>query len=88
MNGEVFGDDGTRTRGLCRDRVRTIVFSATYKNAGTAKVAGRNYKNRKLWVGLWVGNSISLNSAREKNQAPKSKQLATYSIRRINAAQV
>jgi hypothetical protein len=50
------GDDGTRTRGLCRDRVTRIVFSATYKNIGGCQVAGRNYRNRKLWVGLWVGN--------------------------------
>ena len=31
------GDDGTRTRGLCRDSGPVIGFSMTYKTAGTAK---------------------------------------------------
>jgi hypothetical protein len=41
-----------------------------------------------LWVGLWVEIFIRLTSAQEKNRAPKVKQLAPYSIRPINAAQV
>jgi hypothetical protein len=28
------GDDGTRTRGLCRDSLDTYVLSATYVNNG------------------------------------------------------
>jgi hypothetical protein len=31
------GDDGTRTRGLCRDRLGIHVLSATYILAGAAK---------------------------------------------------
>jgi hypothetical protein len=31
------GDDGTRTRGLCRDRLDGVGFSATYILAGAAK---------------------------------------------------
>ena len=62
------GDDGTRTRGLCRDRVSRIGVAATYKTAGTAKVAVRNRKNQKLWVGLWVGNS--------QHNSPMSSQLS------------
>jgi hypothetical protein len=34
MNG---GDDGTRTRGLCRDSLDGFGFSATYILAGAAK---------------------------------------------------
>ena len=28
------GDDGTRTRGLCRDSLGVLVFSATYLTSG------------------------------------------------------
>jgi len=51
MNG---GVDGTRTRGLCRDRVTWFVFSTTYKTAETAKVRKSHVRHRILWVGLWV----------------------------------
>ncbi len=52
MNG---GDDGTRTRGLCRDSVAWIGFTTTYKNAGTAKRRASHTRPHELWVGLWVG---------------------------------
>src|SRR5271168_2077092 len=32
------GDDGTRTRGLCRDSSARIGFTTTYRPAGTAKI--------------------------------------------------
>jgi hypothetical protein len=50
------GDDGTRTRGLCRDSVAWIGLTTTYKNAGTAKIPASRTRHRNLWVGLWVGN--------------------------------
>ena len=34
---KIGGDDGTRTRGLCRDSTARIGFTTTYKTAGTAK---------------------------------------------------
>jgi len=51
------GDDGTRTRGLCRDRVTVLGFTTTYKDAGTAKVRVSRTRHRLLWVRLWVGKS-------------------------------
>ena len=50
------GDDGTRTRGLCRDRVTVIGFSATYKNRGSCQVAVRNHYD-PTHVGTIVGES-------------------------------
>jgi len=50
------GDDGTRTRGLCRDSLAGIGFTTTYKNAGTAKIPVRRTRHHVLWVGLWVGD--------------------------------
>src|ERR1700730_5536227 len=52
MNG---GDDETRTRDLCRDR---IGLTTTYKTAGTAKARGSRIRHRILWVGLWVENLL------------------------------
>jgi hypothetical protein len=49
------GDDETRTRDLCRDRVAWLGFTKTYKTAGTAKIRGSRTRHRMLWVGLWVG---------------------------------
>jgi uncharacterized protein involved in exopolysaccharide biosynthesis len=49
------GDDETRTRDLCRDRVQVTCFSATYKLAGTAKVAVKHTRPSEVWVRLWVG---------------------------------
>ena len=49
------GDDGTRTRDLCRDRAR-IGFTTTYNNAGTAKIPVRRTRLQELWVELWVEN--------------------------------
>src|SRR5713226_10088537 len=51
------GDDGTRTRDLCRDRVAWLGFTTTYKTAGTAKLRGSHIRRRFLWAGLWVGKS-------------------------------
>ena len=48
------GVDGTRTRGLCRDRVTGLLFSTTYMSAETAKVRQSHVRHRILWVGLWV----------------------------------
>src|SRR5260370_6828923 len=45
----------TRTRDLCRDSLAGIGFTATYKNAGTAKIPVRRTRLHELWVGLWVG---------------------------------
>jgi hypothetical protein len=50
------GDDGTRTRGLCRDSTARIGFTTTYKTAGTAKLSASQIRHPKLWVGLWVEN--------------------------------
>jgi len=52
------GDDGTRTRDLCRDSFAWIGFTTTYKTAGTAKVRGSRARHRILWVGLWVENCL------------------------------
>ena len=49
------GDDGTRTRGLCRDSPSRIGFTMTYKRAGTAKIPASRTSHHLLWVGLWVG---------------------------------
>src|SRR5208282_5233399 len=57
------GDDGTRTRGLCRDSFAGIAFTTTYNTAGTAKVRGSRARHRILWVGLWVENSVSRHRA-------------------------
>jgi hypothetical protein len=51
------GDDGTRTRGLCRDSIKVFSLSTTYKPAGTAKVRGSRTSHDELWVGLWVERS-------------------------------
>jgi hypothetical protein len=48
------GDDGTRTRGLCRDRLAVFVFSATYILSGAAKSLQGITRTRMLWVNLWV----------------------------------
>jgi hypothetical protein len=42
----------------CLKSLTVLDFSATYKLPGAALVAGRNYKNRRLWVGLWVGDLV------------------------------
>jgi hypothetical protein len=47
-------DDGTRTRGLCRDSVAWIGFTTTYKDAGTAKIPVSRTRHRRLWVGNFV----------------------------------
>jgi hypothetical protein len=52
------GDDGTRTRDLCRDSPARIGVTTTYKPAGTAKVRGSRARHRILWVGLWVENCL------------------------------
>ncbi len=51
------GVDGTRTRGLCRDRVTGLLFSTTYMSVETAKVRESHVRHRILWVELWVGKS-------------------------------
>jgi hypothetical protein len=55
MNG---GDDGTRTRGLCRDSGPLIGFITTYKTAGTAKgrlSGSKSYKTLRAvgWIVGW-----------------------------------
>jgi len=52
------GDDETRTRDLCRDRLGAFVFSATYILNGGCQVAGRNHKNTGA-VGKAVGENFS-----------------------------
>src|SRR5215467_3685248 len=42
------GDDGTRTRGLCRDSISDL------HSRGGCQVAERDCRNRSLWVSLWV----------------------------------
>jgi hypothetical protein len=51
------GDDESRTRDLCRDRVAWLGFTTTYKTAGTAKLRGSHIRRKFLWAGLWVGKS-------------------------------
>lgn len=51
------GDDETRIRSFCRDRVAVLGFTTTYKYAGTAKVRVSRTRHQMLWVGLWVGKS-------------------------------
>jgi hypothetical protein len=48
------GDDETRTRDLCRDRLGIDVLSATYVLSGGCQVAEKDYRNRSLWVNLWL----------------------------------
>jgi len=48
------GDDGTRTRGLCRDSLGIHGLSATYVLNGGCQVAEKDCRNRSLWVNLWV----------------------------------
>ncbi len=48
------GDDETRTRDLCRDRVPLLGFTTTYKYAGTAKILVSRTRPQMLWVELWV----------------------------------
>jgi hypothetical protein len=50
------GDDGTRTRDLCRESAAGIGFTITYNNAGTAKIPVSRTRHRILWVGMWVEN--------------------------------
>jgi len=38
------GDDGTRTRGLCRDSVAGIGFTTTYKTRGDCQTQRKSYK--------------------------------------------
>src|SRR5438552_2837972 len=58
------GDDGTRTRGLCRDSAAWIGFTTTYNNAGSAKLPVSRTRLHELWVGLWVGKSCRWPRAR------------------------
>jgi hypothetical protein len=52
------GDDGTRTRGLCRDSLARIGFTTTYNNAGTAKIPASRTRHIEVWVELWVGKPL------------------------------
>ena len=54
------GDDETRTRDLCRDRLGRLVFSATYILHGGCQVAVRTHKNRMWWVSLWVEINLQI----------------------------
>ena len=53
------GDDGTRTRGLCRDSAAGNGFTTTYKHAGTAKRRIGRTRLQELWVGMWVGKAAA-----------------------------
>jgi len=53
----------TRTRDPCCDSLAGIGFTATYKNAGTAKIPVRRTRLHELWVGLWVGMARTLLSS-------------------------
>ena len=56
------GDDETRTRDLCRDRLGVFVFSATYVLNGGCQVAARNQK-RTGAVGRIVGRKSKRNAS-------------------------
>jgi hypothetical protein len=48
------GDDGARTRDLCRDSLALIGFSTTYRLVRDAEIITGRARNGFLWVGLWV----------------------------------
>ena len=54
------GDDGTRTRGLCRDSVALIGSTTTYNNAGTAKNTRKSHKTSSFvgWVVGWKSSVL------------------------------
>ena len=49
------GDDETRTRDLCRDRVAVLGLTTTYTYAGTAKITCKSHKTPQPvgWVVGW-----------------------------------
>jgi hypothetical protein len=49
------GDDGTRTRGLCRDSAAGIGFTTTYKTRGDCQTQRKSYKTYQIvgWVVGW-----------------------------------
>jgi hypothetical protein len=49
------GDDGARTRDLCRDSLALLGFSTTYRLVRDAEITLSRVRNSFLWVGLWVG---------------------------------
>ena len=57
------GDEGTRTRGICRDSLGTSVFSATYILGGGLPVAVRSRKN-PFPAGKFVGRNSEVMIAR------------------------
>jgi hypothetical protein len=67
------GDDGTRTRGLCRDSGPLKGFTTTYKTAGTAKGRLSRSKSHKTphSVGSVVGWKISGSSLEDVSQNPQ-----------------
>jgi hypothetical protein len=48
------GDDGARTRDLCRDSLALIGFSTTYRLVRDAEIITSRVRSSFLWVGLWV----------------------------------
>ena len=56
------GDDGTRTRDLCRDRVAWLGFTTTCKTAGTAKLRGSHRGSCGLGCGLEKVHKLRNNS--------------------------
>ena len=49
------GDDGSRTRGLCRDSVVWLGFTTTYKTGGDCQTTRKSYKTSHSvsWVVGW-----------------------------------
>ena len=45
------GDDGTRTRGLCRDSETALGFTGTYRLKKTAQVPAKHAEFQELWTG-------------------------------------
>jgi hypothetical protein len=49
------GDDGARTRDLCRDSAGLIGFTMHYRLVRNAEIITGRVRSVFLWVGLWVG---------------------------------
>ena len=56
------GDDETRTRDLCRDRLREMVLQQLTRHARTAKRSANHTGLHELRVGLWVESDQPLNN--------------------------
>jgi hypothetical protein len=50
------GDDGARTRDLCRDSLPGSRFSTTYNTARATQIRGSRARQRVVWIELWIGS--------------------------------